>query len=221
MALLKNPLLSEDARGRFAGTTVYTGGNGQKIAKAYAVPSNPRTTAQNDGRAAVAALSKAWGSLTSDQIALWREFGKSNPGRDSFGKHSVPGLGAFIRSNYYRQLTSVLPVDEPPTVGFAGDARTPIGLWIGGGPYWTITWSGPSAWGLSDQVILHKAGPFTNEHRRPRACEWRRIGFASASTGTVNIGDTGPLGWYWLGVQFWQWVGYVGNIVGTSGEKTS
>lgn len=221
MAILKNPLLSEDARGRFGGTTVYTGGNGQKIAKAYAVPSNPRTATQAQGRAAVAALSKTWGTLTGDQIERWREFGQSVPSLGAFGRHRVPGLGAYIRSNYYLQLTGAVLLTDPPTVGYAGDAKTPIGLWIPGGPWWTVTWSGNAFWGLGDQVIIHKAGPYSNEHRRPRDSEWRRIGFSVGLTGTVNIGDTSPVGWYALGVQFWQIAGYVGRIVWTTGEKTT
>lgn len=60
MAVLKAPLLSIDARGKFANAIVFSGWKGLKVARQHVVPANPKTAAQIIQRDFLAAVVSAW-----------------------------------------------------------------------------------------------------------------------------------------------------------------
>lgn len=60
MAKLIGPLHSDDARGKFAKSIVFSGWKGVKYARALVVPANPNSTEQQAIRSLITDASQAW-----------------------------------------------------------------------------------------------------------------------------------------------------------------
>ena len=54
------------------GSVVYVNSRHGKVAREYVRPSNPRTSDQQLNRNQFGAVSRRWGTLTSEQHAAWR-----------------------------------------------------------------------------------------------------------------------------------------------------
>jgi hypothetical protein len=71
MALVTGPLHSESARGQFAKTTIYQMRGGKCIAKRYAAPVEPNSSAQQAVKLFTGDTMKRWPALTDEQRATW------------------------------------------------------------------------------------------------------------------------------------------------------
>lgn len=115
MALIKSTFLAQIS-GSLNGATFSHNAGGAYI-RNRSLPSNPETDRQDQVRTAMASLSKAWGSvLTEEQRQLWRNFGSNTHVQNRIGDQiTLSGIAAYNRVNLFRMSTlNLAPVDEPP-----------------------------------------------------------------------------------------------------------
>lgn len=86
MPKITAPLLSFDARGQIAKAHVYSSWRGRPYVRRYAIPNNPKTTAQQDVRAVFSMLNKAWLFAPAAATAPWDAYATGRPfiGRNAF-----------------------------------------------------------------------------------------------------------------------------------------
>lgn len=85
--------------GSQAGTTASRNRYGQ-YNRTRAMPTQPRSAAQVQVRAWLAAVSQAWGSLTDAQRAAWNAFATAHPITDSLGQTiALTGHAMFVSRN--------------------------------------------------------------------------------------------------------------------------
>lgn len=73
MVKLIGPLHSLDARGRLGTDVIFSRNRRTSYAKAYAIPSNPKTLAQRLVRIGTGGIAKAWSKLTPITKASWSD----------------------------------------------------------------------------------------------------------------------------------------------------
>lgn len=91
-----------DIRGK-AGGTVFSKNKGGAYFKNFAIPTNPKTLAQQAVRAMFGAISQMWSTLTQAQRNGWKELASNRPYTDIFGDTKY--LSGF---NLFQQLNSNL-----------------------------------------------------------------------------------------------------------------
>lgn len=79
MAKLSGPLLSFGARGQLGKSMVTSKWRGIAYARAYTIPANPRTTAQQENRTRFAFMTEAWKLAPAAVRAPWDAFTKGRP----------------------------------------------------------------------------------------------------------------------------------------------
>lgn len=72
MARTIAPLLSFDAGGQIAKTQVYAKWKGRSYVRRYAIPSNPKTTAQTETRSVFAWLNQTWKYYPGSATSAWQ-----------------------------------------------------------------------------------------------------------------------------------------------------
>ncbi|GAI05376.1 unnamed protein product, partial [marine sediment metagenome] len=87
-------------------------------ARARTKPVNPKTDAQNDVRAALAAMTARWSQvLDAPQRTAWNLYGSNVVMKNKLGESiNLTGFNHYIRSNVIRQVSSEGPIDDGPTV---------------------------------------------------------------------------------------------------------
>jgi hypothetical protein len=98
------PLFSLDARGQIGKTLIYAKHGDTNYAKAYNVPTNPRSTAQTLQRTLVRAITRQWASLSALTQASWLPLAAQ---RSSTAYH------AYLWYNLQRWNRRLLPVPTP------------------------------------------------------------------------------------------------------------
>lgn len=73
MAIVTGPLFSQEARGQFAKSVVYTRRRGQNLARSYVIPSNPNTADQVINRDYIAAMAQVTQRIRAVQLGLTGE----------------------------------------------------------------------------------------------------------------------------------------------------
>lgn len=101
MGLVKGPLLSIDARGKIANTLVFSGWKGLKTVRAYVVPANPNSGAQQAQRGLLTAAVAWWHDVgyTVLDLAAWAF-------RASLAKSPRSGFNEFTSDHIAKALTS-------------------------------------------------------------------------------------------------------------------
>lgn len=122
-----SPLLSQ-ASGSLGGATAAKNRGGNYF-RARVAPVQPRTVAQQEQRANLAALASAWKSLTVDQIAGWNSLATTITLKDALGNSYIPtGEQLYVGNNRNLSQVDETVVDDPPVSKPDFPDPTPITL---------------------------------------------------------------------------------------------
>lgn len=107
MALVTAPLLSLDARGKFAGALVYSNWKGRPTVRQLVTPANPKSAGQVSTRAMFRFLAQNWANLSAANKATW-EAGAASL--------SVSPFNYYVGFNMDRWTQFTFPFDTPTSV---------------------------------------------------------------------------------------------------------
>ncbi len=171
------------ASGSIGGVTYAHARGGQMYRRARATPINPNTAEQQRTRAAVAAASAGWNTLTTPQRELWTAYALATPVPGAFGQtQTLTGQQMYVRLNAFRSSVNLTASATPPT--------TPGNVELGivnvapqDGNDITITWNLAAAWNTNDGRLLVRMSPF-----RAAGCSFIKSPLRRATV--VEVGAT-------------------------------
>lgn len=104
------------ASGKQGTDIVYLPWRETQCARAYAIPRNPNTVAQQAVRAILTDLSKRWRTLTKEQRATWKTYADGNTRRNRLGaEFTLPPLPQYIATNTAARMFASTYQDTAPT----------------------------------------------------------------------------------------------------------
>ena len=116
MAVLHNPLISSEARGKVGGL-VYNTWRGRAYAKSKTGPAQPRSERQLNIRAMSTKLIRAWQSIGATLITLWNDYAAAHPDIDWSGNAKrLSGANWYLRCNLRLSDMAKSLIDTPPAV---------------------------------------------------------------------------------------------------------
>lgn len=205
MALVKNPLMSAEARGSIGGIT-YSMSYAGPVCKIKAHPPTRMRSLQPHNRARLGWLARQWGGLTDAQRDSWEAWAEDHPEPDRFGGTFImSGINALCKLNYQalrlisgKTLMS-LPPEDPPAASLA--TLTVVTGATNPGEI-DLTWTHNGTGDAADVNEIQIAGPFQSPgmvevHSRYR---YRQIVAGNVLTETVGSLDEGM--WYWFRVRY-------------------
>jgi len=99
---------------RKVGNLIYSRNQGGAYTKAYAVPTNPNTTFQQDARFRFFTVQNLWGSITEAQRQAWIAAAPDWPIMDNIGNMIVlSGYDLFMRLNLNLSIIGAATIDTP------------------------------------------------------------------------------------------------------------
>ena len=105
------------ASGKQGTDIVYLPWRETQCARAYAIPRNPNTVAQQAVRGILTDLSKRWQTLTKEQRGTWKTYADGNPRRNRLGEEFLlPALPQYIATNTAARMFTATYQDTAPTV---------------------------------------------------------------------------------------------------------
>ena len=120
--------LLTQASGSLGGATAAKNRGGNYLRSRIA-PVQPRSVAQQEQRANLAALAGAWKALTQTQIAGWNSLASTLTLKDPLGNTYVPtGEQIYVGNNRNLSQIAATSVDDPPTAKPDFPDPTPIAL---------------------------------------------------------------------------------------------
>ena len=160
MAKVILPLMSEAARGKFGGS-IFNQWRSIQYAKRWASPTQPRTPAQLDRRAALTTYTRLWATLTQAQRDSWTQYAEQHLRTDWTGKPlRITGQNAYISCNTRLSLLQQTPISDPPIVSAPGQIDTlVINQNTGAGNNITISWSDPTSG--DETIVVWGEGPIS------------------------------------------------------------
>lgn len=116
MAKVINPLLSVEARGRFAGL-VYNTWHGISTVKAHSGPNQPNSAAQLAARARLTTITAQWRALTQANRDAWSVYADQHPESDWTGNPlRLTGQNWYVRCSIQLARIGESAVATPPAV---------------------------------------------------------------------------------------------------------
>jgi hypothetical protein len=171
MAVVTNPLMSSEARGKVGGLQLNTW-RGRAYVKANTSPAQPRSSLQLKIRAWSTQLVRAWQSLTQSARDSWNQYAADHPAVDWTGNPKrLTGLNWWVRNNIaawmagqtgYVSVPTVPAPDTPSDFAAAGGAGQIVTTWTdpaGDPAHLDIFSFGPHSAGLNGKIekARHKA----------------------------------------------------------------
>lgn len=205
MALVKNPLMSVEARGTTAGVT-FTSTYAGWVAKAKPHPSISIQGIRPRNRSIMGWLSRQWGLLTDAQRQSWRDWASDHPGTNKFGDPFImQGMNAYIMLNHnvLRLFPGSTEYDLPPEDPPASSIKllTAVSGATNPGDV-DLTWTEFGAGTPGDGWEIQIAGPFQSQGRVE---VYSRFAYTLKVAGDVLLATVDGLDqgfWYWFRVRF-------------------
>jgi hypothetical protein len=195
---IKNPLMSIDARGRYALALVYSIWRGLNYARAFVVPTNPQSGRQLTVRGFLTTAVRAWADLTQDQRDNWNDESKDVKTTDVFGDNVI-----ISGINYYTALSTIAqdlgetPVSDPPTAKPPKNVDT-VAIATGAlSGEVLVTWDGASEGDFVDVWITGALGP----GRTAQKSDYSHHSFTAIATATLTIDGLIPDAFYGVKVR--------------------
>jgi len=203
MAIVKNPLQSEEASGSVGGVT-HARWRGNKVVRIRPIPTQPRTSRQSAVRNIIATLSRAWAALTDAQRTAWRNYADQHPTTNRLGQQVTPtGFNQYVGLNFFLLDNADSAIDSPPsvppsasiaTLTLIGAPSSGVGGEVG------VTTSGtPSA---SAYVDYQLAGPFQSPGRRAQESDYRHKEYTAGNSVGTEFTDLVEDSYYWVRARY-------------------
>lgn len=204
MALLKNPLMSVEARGTTAGVT-FTKTFAGWVAKAKPHPSMSIYGTRPRIRSILGYLARQWGELTDAQRESWRDWALNNPGTNKFGDPFImSGENAYIMLNHTAVRVwgpgseNDLPPEDPPAS--AGNALVAT---QGTNPgEIDLDWTQLGAGIAADAWEIAIAGPFQSQGRVEVIGRFHRVEYTLGNILSYTLDGLDEGFWYWCRVRY-------------------
>lgn len=204
MALVKNPLMSVEARGTTAGVTF------TKTYAGYVAKAKPHASYSIRGwrpriRSIIGYLSRQWGELTDGQRQSWRDWATDHPGINKFGDPFImSGINAFVMLNHNvvrrsQQTYNGLPPEDPPAS--AVNTLTVITGAVAAGDV-DLAWTELGTGIVTDNWEVQIAGPFQSQGRVEVASRFAYITWIAGNILLATVSGLDEGFWYWFRVRY-------------------
>ena len=210
MAIVLNPLSSEDARNKFGPVMVFTGWRAIKVVRTRVTPTNPRTTRQLAVRGILAGVAQGFGSLSSANASSWNDYAATQPKSNAFGQFYASGINSYCELNFYVVDTGETAVATPPAVAFKGNITTFAAAAGAANGEITVTWVDPVTAAATDWMDLWITPLLPNGNVNPNSFGYKHSSYTDATDETVTVASLVEDGWYGLKGRFLQADGRTG-----------
>lgn len=205
MAVVKNPLLSTDARGSTSGIT-YSFSRGGNTARRKAKPAVKRGRRIPSNRSLLGYISRRWGTITNGQRAQWEAYAIEHPGTDRFGDPFImSGINAFQMLNHPAMRTggSTAYQVTPPALDpiSAVDAFYAV-TGVGNPGEIDLTWTELGAGIHTDWWEIWMAGPFQSPGRVAVNNRFSSKAYIAGNVLLNTIADLAEGFWYWFQIRY-------------------
>lgn len=135
--LIKTKAPTEQASGAQGQELVFFRWKGAQIARNWAQPSNPKTTAQQSIRGYLTTLSRNWGDvLTPTERDLWNAYAVGREFTNILGDtYECSGFNAYVQHNMILSMRGDSLITEPPTTSAPSPYTALTTLFINGANY--------------------------------------------------------------------------------------
>lgn len=114
MAKIKTSALISDIRNKLNGST-FQGSRTGLVLRTNAITTRGATAPQLVRRGTTARLAAMWAELTEEQRKMWAARAETYTRENTFGDRTkYNGYSLFVRSNFYRRMMELTPVNTPP-----------------------------------------------------------------------------------------------------------
>jgi len=210
MAKVRNPLSSEDARGKFGPVIVFSGWRAIKTVRTKVTPTNPRSVRQLAVRGILAGLSASWSAISSAEAAAWRAFAAARQKTNVFGSFFASGFNAYQELNFFVVDNGDTANDAPPTAAFKGNLSGYTAVSGSSSGEIDLAWTDPATAAASDIVDVWATPAMPNELRQAQESDFRHVEYLAGNATTRTLGSLTPSAWYWVKVRFIQEDGRAG-----------
>jgi len=204
MAIVKNPLSSEDARNKFGPVIVFSGWRAIKVVRSNVYPTNPRTADQLNIRAILANLAAEWTALTKVQTDPWNEFASGRPRRTAFGEFKPSGMNEYVSLNFNRAYNAQASNVAPPTAAFKGNCTTLASVGGGAAGEVDMTWVLPAGAAAADWVRIDVSRQMSSPHEALTESDWRISAYIAGNLALHTITGLVSGGFYNTRIRFVQ-----------------
>ena len=210
MAKVRNPLSSEDARGKFGPVIVFSAWRSIKTVRTKVTPTNPRSVRQLGVRGILAGLSASWAAITSAQASAWRAFAAGRQKTNVFGTYFASGFNAYQELNFFVVDNGGSAAAAPPTAAFKGNISAYTATSGSGSGEIDLAWTLPAGAAAGDIVDVWATPAMPNELRQAQESDFRHDQYLAGDEVGVTLTGLTASAWYWVKVRFIQSDGRAG-----------
>jgi len=205
MALVKNPLMSVDARGSVAGIT-FTKTFAGPVAKAKPIPTASIRGWRPTIRSIMGYLSRKWSTLSDIERQAWRDWASTHPGTNKFGDPFImSGANAYVMLNSHalRLFTTGSDNDLPPELPPVSNIEWLIAT-TGAGVAGDIdlAWSELGVGIAADKWEVQIAGPFQSQGRVEVKSRFHYVARQAGNVMAYTAPGLTEGFWYWFRVRY-------------------
>ena len=196
------------------GGTVFASNKGGAYMRNFKVPTNPKTSYQEDARDSLAQYSNEWRTLTDEQRESWVAWAATHPVVDRLGaSRNLTGSQAYVKINANRDTAgdatanATVPSD-PSFVQAIVDVAEPISADISNGKILFTLGAGAA----ENQVIFVYVTPALSAGINASFGQERLLPAITLSAGQISAGEVE------IDVD---WIARFGSMTGLAGKKLS
>jgi len=198
MPIVREPLASTAARGKFGGVVDYQFRRGVTVVRVHTEPSQPRTAAQMNMRAIFGSVQQSWRTLTLEQATGWRERARTWRKFNAFGQYEQTGQNLFCACNVLLVAAGrAMRLDAP-----AGGSRPVVTAFqavagpVPGGL--RLVWQPSVVRGAGDFVQVRLQGPLSKPGQSFRDVDCRVLCYTGFGVGVHDVGGLVVGGVYYV-----------------------
>jgi len=210
MAKVRNPLSSEEARGKFGPVIVFSAWRSIKVVRTKVTPTNPRSTRQLTVRGILAGLSASWAAISSAQALAWRNFASGRQKTNVFGTYFASGFNAYQELNFFVVDNGGAANAAPPTAAFKGNLTAYTAAAGGGSGEIDLAWTLPAGAVAGDIIDVWVTSAMPNELRQAQESDFRHNQYLAGDQVGVTLSGLTASAWYWCKARFVQADGRAG-----------
>lgn len=196
MAIVLNPLSSEDARNKFGPVMVFTGWRAIKVVRTRVTPTNPRSTRQLAVRGILAGVAQGFGALSSANASSWNDYAASQPKSNAFGQFYASGINAYCELNFLVVDCGNVAVATPPVVAFKGNISTFAAVPGTANGDIDVTWVDPATAAATDFCDIWITPLLPNGNVNPNSFGYTHNSYTDVTLETKTISSLVEDGWY-------------------------